>query len=290
MLFPKSLVKTTLFTAAMALGISACNWNDEAREPTYTEDKVYKLTVLYTSSFPDNSSLTHTKKVRNAKMELINELRKESENNGSHLILISGGSTLPEQPSELDTFLSAMEYDALVVTGYMFNQPLSYIRQLEQDSSIPFISANLFESETGQPLFDAFTLVSSDDLNIAILGITSTGIKEQYRRHLSGLEIVSTTGARSTRFVERLKEQSDIMIAATHSGHRPGDSLAGKLASFSSIDLVIGEHEEEERRHPSEGCDEWVTKVDLEFINGKTKIINREYLNVLDLSSLTLNN
>ncbi len=169
----------------------------------------------------------------------------------------------------------------------MFNQPLSYIRELEKNSSTPFISANLFTSETGQPLFDGFTLISVDDLNIAIVGITSNEIKEQHRKHLSGLDIISSPNSKSSDFIKKLKRQSDIVIAATHSGHYSGSMFQGRTPS--GIDLVIGEHQNvpggaSPVRH---NCDEWVTKMNLEFINGKIRETLREKLIVPAQSTMT---
>ena len=284
MLSPKSLVKTILFTTAVALGISGCSRNGGEREITYTPDKTYNLSILYTSGFPDNSPTSHSQALRNAKSELIRSIRDELKTNRSHLILISGGTESPESPTALSSHLDELKYDALVVNSYMFNQPLPYIRELEKSSATPFISANLFESETGQPLFDAFTLVSADDLNIAIVGITSNEIREDHRKHLSGLDIISSSGSKSTQFIERLKRQSDIVIAATHSGHLSGASFYGQIASYPGIDMVIGEHfgAQDEESPAIRNCDEWVTRIDLEFINGQIKITRHEKLILLD--------
>lgn len=283
MLSPKSLVKTILFATAIALTVSACNQNGEEREITYTPDKIYKLTILYTSGFSDSSTSFSSQTLRDAKAELISSIRDEAENDQSHLILISGGTESPESPESpavFTSYLDELSYDALVVNSYMFNQPLTHIRELEKGSSTPFISANLFASETGQPLFDGFTLISADDLNIAVVGITSDEIREEHRKHLSGLDIISSPNSKSTNFIEKLKGQSDIVIAATHSGHFSGATLQQQIASYPGIDLVVGEHQnvQDDASLSAHNCHEWMTRINLEFLNGKIKETLREKL------------
>lgn len=282
MVSPKSLVKTIVFATAIALGVSACTRTAEQKETSYTLNKTYKLTVIYTNGFPVSSAAS-----AKAKARLVNSIRAEAKNDQRHLILISGGTESPESPAGLIPYLDALNYDALVVNSHMFNRPLPYIRELEQSSSTPFISANLFASETGRPLFDGFTLIAADDLNIAVVGVTSNEVREENRKHLSGLDIITSPNSKSTNFIEKLKKQTDIVIAATDCGDTSQATWQGQIASYPDIDLVVGEQQNypKEKTFSGHGCNEWVTRIDLEFRNGKIRETLREKLMVLNLNS-----
>ena len=173
----------------------------------------------------------------------------------------------------------------MAVSSYMFSQPLASIREIQDKSSAPFISANLFESETGNPVFDAFTLVSADDLNIAIVGMTSIDGEEKNRKHLSGIDLVKPSGSHSASFINSLERQSDIIILATHSGLSPKTSTNLQAMQFDGVDLIVGQHQNGKNIL---NCHEWLTRIDLEFVNGELNVTSYEQIKAPDQSTCSL--
>ena len=100
---------------------------------------------------------------------LIDGIRKEVEGNGGQVVLLSGGDISASIENSDVSNLDDLNYTAMTVGRHQFDYPLDTIRKQQSDAEFPLISANIFESETGNPLFDAYKLVNVDGLNIAIM-------------------------------------------------------------------------------------------------------------------------
>ena len=286
MQFPSSLIKATIFTTMLVFGLAACRSEKPGNPVTYTPDQTYKLTILYTSDYPNTNSKQQRDNSIAAKTSLIKTIRSEVESQGSHMLLVSGGSTTPSPQEGIPEYFNNLDYDALVVSSYMFNQPMADIKDQQGKSSVPFISANIFESETGKPAFDAYTLVDAEDLTIAIVGITSRETERKQRINLSGLDVTYPEGRDGSRLIQQLEQQADIIILATHTGHIQQSASHISLDNLPGIDLVIGEHHRDMPLNPTidapVSCNEYVTRVDFEFLNGEVTVINREQLFIHD--------
>lgn len=286
MRFPSSLIKATIFTTILVFGLAACRSEKSDNPTTYTPDQTYQLTVLYTSDYPNTDSKQQKDNSIAAKTNLIRSIRSEVENQGNHMLLVSGGSITPSAQEQVPEYFNSLDYDALVVSSYMFNQPMTDIKDQQNKSSVPFISANIFESETGKPAFDAYTLVDAEDLTIAVVGITSRETEKKQRINLSGLDVTYPEGNDGSRLIKQLEQQADIIILATHTGHIQRSVPQISLDKLPGIDLVIGEHHQDMpsalTKNASVSCNEYVTRVDLEFLNGEVTVINREQLFIHD--------
>ena len=285
MRFPSSLIKATIFTTMFVLGLAACRSEKVNKPVTYTPDQPYQLTVLYSSDYPNTDSGHQKQNTAAAKASLIKTIRSEVESLGNHLILISGG-IIPSTQVKIPEYINPLDYDALVVSSYMFNQSIADIKEQQNNSSVPFISASIFESETGKPAFDAYTLVDADDLTVAIVGITSREAEREQRINLSGLDVTYPKDNDSIQLIQQLERQADIIILATHTGHIQRSIPDISLDNIAGIDLVIGEHYQDMTSNPANDafvrCNEFLTRVDIEFLNGEVRIINREQLFIHD--------
>ena len=280
-----TLMKATIVTTMIVLGLVACRSEKEGTSGTYTPDRTYQLTILYSSDYPNTLSEQQKQHSIAAKTNLIKTIRSEVESQGNHLVLISGGGT-PSRQEEIQDYFNLLDYDALVVSSYMFNQPVADIKDLQKKSSAPFVSANIFESETGKPVFDAYTLIEADDLTLAVVGVTSPEAEKEQRINLSGLDILNTKESDNNRLIQPLRQQADIIIVATHTGHIQHSTQNLSLEGIAGINLVIGEHPQDMTLDPANNtafsCHEYLTRVDLEFINGEIRVTNREQLFIHD--------
>ena len=89
MQFPGSLFKAAVFITTMVFGVTACNTEEGNTSVSYTPDRVYHLTVLYSNDPHPDALATYKQSSAQAKANLIQTIRAELEDNNSHLVLIS---------------------------------------------------------------------------------------------------------------------------------------------------------------------------------------------------------
>ena len=128
------------------------------------------------------------------KLSYINTL----ENNNIDPIILDAGDALfarPQYPKEslpsekykAKAFIGGYEEigcDALNIGEYDLAGGYYFLKSLEKKSTIPFISANLREMETGKLAFNPYVIVNRNKLNIGIIGITdylSKDVNELYK-------------------------------------------------------------------------------------------------------------
>lgn len=249
---------------------------------SYIPDKIYKVTILQTNDihserFHSSNSLTMADR-----KSVIDDIKAEVEGKGGKLILLSGGDINASIENAAASNLQALEYTAMTVSLHQFDYPLEAIRQQQSSAKFPFISANIFESETGKPLFDTYKLINTDGLSIAIMGLTDSP-GTQRNKNLVGIHIMDPFKA-AAELAPLLKSQADIVIASTHIGHNyMTDSYASResLSSISDIDLVLGDHTQDDViKLESDDCGWFLTRIDLEFKNGVLTTTNSEKLSV----------
>ena len=275
-----------MLTTMLAFGVAACSTEKAGKPVTYTPDHNYQLTVLYSSDYPNNDSDIQKQHFVEAKTNLIKTIRSEVESEGNSLVLVSGGSPSLSSNESAPEYFNSLGYDALVVSSYMFNQPVTRIQEYQSKYPLPFISANIFESETGKPAFDAYSLVDAGDLTVAVVGVTPFEAEGEQRKNFSGLDVIFPYDYDNIRLIRQLRQQADIVILATHAGHIP-QTRNVVLEDIPGIDLVVGDHTPQDKaldrnRNTVVRCHKFVTRVDIEFRNGQVKTISQEQIMLHD--------
>lgn len=266
----------------------------DSQSSTYIPNRTYKLTILNTSEFNHEytQEITESSKKLVHRQELINKIRSEVEADGGKLLLLSGGELNTDDDILSLKQLNQLGYNAMTVSPLLFDEPLNNIRTQEATADFPFLSANLYESETGRPVFDAYALFDFDGLRIAVMGLTgqgnlSDGIAE-YRR---GIEIIDPVLAAS-ELIPYLRRQADIVIVATHA------ILYPKLTKFKSksiypipklegIDLLVGNSAlasdgvSRITEASASSCCSPIRRIDLEFRNGELKKTSSVQINMI---------
>jgi len=117
------------------------------------------------------------------KLSYINTLK----NNNINPIILDAGDALFAQPQyallnlpnlkyKAKAFLEGYEKigcDALNVGEYDLAAGYEFLKSLEKNSTIPFISANLREKESSDLAFKPFVIIKRNKLKIGIIGVTN---------------------------------------------------------------------------------------------------------------------
>ena len=150
------------------------------------------------------------------KLAYINTLKN---NNVNPLILDAGGAlfahtqysvlNLPGVQYKAKAFLKGMEKigcDAFNIGDYDLAAGYDFLKSLEKNSKIPFISANLRETKSGDLAFKPFKILEKNKLKIGIIGVTDylpQTVSELYKENY--LE----TGK---KYINQLKDEVDILV------------------------------------------------------------------------------
>ena len=291
MFSPRFLFSTyTLIVVAAVVLLTGNRENALPDNYSYTPDKTYRITLLQTNDiqierFHSSNSLEMAER-----KALVDSIRKEVEESGGQVILLSGGDISASIENAEMSNLKALNYTAMTVGRHQFDYPLETIRKQQRNAEFPLISANIFQSETGRPLFDAYKLVNIDGLSIAIIGLTDAySSTPQHGQNLIGIEFLDPFETAS-ELAPMLKEQADIVIASTHLGHHSSSEPTAStepLSSIEELDLVLGDHTQgKPPKGEHSSCGWFLTRTDLEFKNGTLKIVSSERLS-MNLPTLT---
>ena len=278
--------------SGMTLAIVGCSVVGQ-QGPDWEVDKEYRLTILHTNDhhgrFWQNSNGEYGMAARKT---LIDNIREEVTLDGGRTLLLSGGDIntgVPEsdlQNAEPDfKGMNMLQYDAMALGNHEFDNAPDVLQQQSEWAGFPFLSANIVDSGTGEPLFDAYKIFQVDDLKVAVVGFTTDDTaKLGNPEYLQGLEIRSPIEVAKT-LIPELNAKADLVIAATHMGHydngnhggnAPGDVMLAR--TVPGIDVVVGGHSQNPLFAPDEQngtlilqAHEWgkyVGRLDLVIKNG----------------------
>jgi 5'-nucleotidase / UDP-sugar diphosphatase len=263
----------------------------------YTPGKTYKITVLHTN---DN----HGRFWQNrdgeygmaARATLIKNLREEVKQAGGHVLLLDAGdvNTGVPQSDLLDAepdFLGmkAMGYDVMAIGNHEFDNTLEMIKEQRKWAGFPFISANIYYKDSARRVFPSHVVKEIDDLKVTIFGLTTEDTPLKSNKENTKYVRFTPAVAEAKKIVPWLKQNTDVLIALTHTGHYPdeqnGPDAPGDVTiarQTRGIDLIVGGHTQKPLFEPDfqngtaiVQAYEWgkyVGKVDMEFIDGKLTV------------------
>ncbi len=259
----------------------------EVKKTNYKTDKTYRFTLLQTNDMEE-------KYVSSIKQQ-IDDIRAEISQQGGYSLLISGGDVIKEKTGEnnraaIIESLNNLNYDAMIVGSLEFYNGLQSIREAEGRINFPMLSANIYTAETGYPLFDAFRVIELDGLSIGVIGLTET-----QNSRITDLDNIKDIDFRTPVetaqwLVPELKQQTDVVIAATHMNHDrtsfQGDTFLAQ--EVEGLDLVIGGHCSKADTKPltinntlvlqARTWKNTIARVDFEFRNGQLNMTSYELI------------
>jgi 2',3'-cyclic-nucleotide 2'-phosphodiesterase (5'-nucleotidase family) len=139
---------------------------------------------------------------------------------------------LPSEKYKAKAFLEGYEKigcDALNVGEYDLAAGYEFLKSLEQNSTIPFISANLRVKETNALAFKPFVIINRNKLRIGIIGVTdylSAEVNDLYK------ENYLSTGH---EMINMLRGNVDILIMLVNSNMNQKNTI---LESFKDADYI----------------------------------------------------
>ena len=270
MLSPGSCIVAITFSLLTTLSLSGCTSSNEYFTATYTPDKTYQITFLYSDSPTYCHSALQKSELRSARYELTQTIRSEIEEQGGYVLNLSSGDLYPllKNPDSIDPYDTS--YDAMAIGSYLFDLSVERIKQQQQVSPFPFLSANIYEAETGKPLFDAYDTFDFDGLNISVVGITSQELFEQQRKNISTIE-VSNPVRSLTHMISVIRPHSDMTVVLSQNGYSDVSRERITEANIRGLDLILGGQGVEAPLSATapQTCSGRITQVNVEFRNGE---------------------
>ncbi|ASI97135.1 bifunctional UDP-sugar hydrolase/5'-nucleotidase UshA [Vibrio rotiferianus] len=316
------IVKTALSAAILAT-LAGC-----ATQPAHewNEDTTYKLTVLHTNDhhgrFWQNKYGEYGMAARKT---LIDELRAEIQAEGGSVLLLSGGDIntgVPEsdlQDAEPDfKGMSKIGYDAMALGNHEFDNPLEVLFKQQEWANFPMLSANIYDKETGERLFQPYAMFNKQGIKIAVIGLTTEDTAKLGNPEFIGEVDFRDPKQEAKKLIAELKqtEKPDLIFAVTHMGHyengnrgvnAPGDVALARYLNEGDLDMIVGGHSQEpvcmegpnvikKSFKPGEECKpdeqngtyivqayEWgkyVGRADYEFRNGELSMVSYDLIPV----------
>ncbi|MBY5992739.1 bifunctional UDP-sugar hydrolase/5'-nucleotidase UshA [Ferrimonas balearica] len=195
-----------------------------------------------------------------ARKTLIDRITAEVEAEGGEVLLLSGGDIntgVPEsdlQDAEPDFVgMNLLGYDAMAVGNHEFDNPRDVLAAQEALAQFPFLSANIYDADSGDRIFAPYQLFDVNDLSIAVVGFTTadTG-KLANPDYVAGLEFRDPRDVAATLLPMIEQEHDpDLIFAVTHMGHyangangsnAPGDVALAESLPAGLLDMIVGGH------------------------------------------------
>lgn len=308
-------LKKTLLSVAMLAATSAM---------AYQADKTYQFTVLHMND-------THGHFWKSDKGEYgfsalktaIDGVRKEvTEKGGEVLVLHAGDYNTGVPESDMQNAkpdiegLNMIGIDALTLGNHEFDNPLQLLDKQISWATFPFLSANVINKKTNQPLVKPYITLEKGGLKFAVVGLTTEDTAKLGNPDVTENVIFQDPVETAKATLKGIDDkQADVKIALTHMGYyfneqhgmnAPGDVTLARRLDKNAFDLIIGGHTHDTVCVNDEGTDlkakykpgdeckpdyqngtwivqagEWgkyLGRADFEFKNGETKLVKYELI------------
>ena len=238
--------------ALLALLVAACA-GPAADGPV--KDKTYRITVMHTNDhhgrFWKNSDGEYGMAARKT---VIDQIRADVRATGGYSLLLDGGDVntgVPESDLQdaVPDFkgMNLLGYDAMAVGNHEFDKPPSVLKMQRELVAFPMLAANIYSS--GARMFAPYKIFDLGGVKVAVLGLTTEDTQKMaHPDNLKNIEFRNPI-TEAAKVVPELRNQADVVIAATHMGHyqngdhgtqAPGDVEMAR--TVGGLDLVVGGH------------------------------------------------
>jgi len=167
-----------------------------------------------------------------------------------NLLILDGGDALIisyfSQPSEREKARRRAEfvlrlyeilgYHALNIGDTDLGLGIEYLRNLQRNSKIPFLSANLKEKKTKKSVFKPYLIKEMEGIKIGILGLITTEISLNIKNESKDYFIENPMKA-ATETINRFMSSCDYIVALAHLNPPEIESLAKEVPRVS---IIIG--------------------------------------------------
>ncbi len=120
--------------------------------------------------------------------------------------------------------------DVMNVSAYDLAAGLTFIKSLEDSSSIPFISANIVDNATGELCFEPYVLLENGPFTVGVTGVTKLlSTKEKEVRLTNYLSAGKS-------YIDALKKKADIVVVLVAANRRDRNEF---MEVFSEADYIF---------------------------------------------------
>jgi hypothetical protein len=164
---------------------------------------------------------------------------------GNEFRLLIDGGNFSGQRSQRDiekgvSMLRGMElmgYDVVNIGDRELYQGLGNFRNMMNKSPLKFISANLYDKESGEPLADRYAIFEINGLKVGVTGFLDdlTKLGPEYREDLERIEVKDPIES-LTEVMEKLTDDSDLQIVLSRYHVPQTKELAIQL---EGIDVMV---------------------------------------------------
>ncbi len=231
-----------------------------------------ELTILVTSDVHGNvlpinyGNNSYTELGLSKIATIINDERKKAAN----LLLLDNGDLIQGTPltyhfvrsmgqemNPMIKILNELHYDAAIIGNHEFNYGMDVLNQAVNESTFPWLSANIIDSKSNEPSFGKPYIIKDfpSGLKVAILGVTTHYIPNwENPSHIAGLKFEDALETAKTWVKKiQLEEKPDIMVVSYHGGFEC-DPETGE-----PTETPTGENQGYRMCHEIEGMDVLIT-------------------------------
>jgi hypothetical protein len=162
------------------------------------------------------------------------------------VILVDAGDMMGRQNQEqreqshfLAEMTSSFGYDAIGLGEMDLNYGLDYLRDLIKEYGLPFVSANVRDSISGEPILPTHLIVERGGLRFAITSVLDPELPIKTMSAQDPQLIVDDPVATLRDLVPQLREQADTVILLSHTGDKKAQDL---LKEIDGIDVTVVGH------------------------------------------------
>jgi 2',3'-cyclic-nucleotide 2'-phosphodiesterase/3'-nucleotidase len=195
---------------------------------------------------------------------IIQDYRK----NKTNVVLIDNGDTIQGTPIDLalqsdgitdkyavSRVLEYLRYDAITLGNHEFNFGIKTLDHIIKNTTIPYISSNIYDTATNQPLVNPYIILKKSiktnhgkkDIHIALIGATPEQVLLWDKKHLENRITTKNMVESIKEMVQEVRQKgADVVVVAAHSGiNMPenGENMIIPISQIPGIDVLIAGHE-----------------------------------------------
>jgi len=149
-------------------------------------------------------------------------------------------------------------YDALGIGDDDLSLGKDFLADLSKNAGFPFISSNLMDKETGEPLFNTYVIKEAGGLRIGIFSLVSpyffSGESDPRTKGIAFLDPLEE----AKRIVQKIRPETDLVVLLSHLGYTADIELA---EAAPGIDLILVGHSNLSLSYPMQIKDTIIVRV-----------------------------
>ncbi len=223
---------------------------------------------------------------------LVDEIRKEVQQEGGHVLFLHAGDVntgVPESDLLMAvpdiTALNMMDLDAMTLGNHEFDKPRDVLELQMKLANFPMLSANIVYKDTGKLFATPYIIKDFGDLKVAIIGVTTEETKILEPIYIEDLKFIDAAKA-VQKYVDELRDKVDVIVVLAHLGYgqpkgnyNTSESLAEKV---HGVDVIVDGHSHHKEMKNINGIilvqagyyGKWLGRLDLDVENGKVKLVS----------------